>query len=171
MTVDLFGTPTVVGIEIKLDRDIDRAKPCHDNLAVIHPGKAQHAGEFRCAACDAHRGWCSKSQLDFILELLGRFGAPAEPIIVRQQQKGMTMAFEHKTNRGSIFRNEDKADEKDRDYSGQLNVEGRMFWVSGFVAETKAGKKYLNLIIKPQQDTAPSKAKSRADDLNDAIPF
>jgi len=41
------------------------------------------------------------------------------------------MAFELKPNRGSLFKNEDKADDKDRDYSGQINVEGREFWISG----------------------------------------
>jgi hypothetical protein len=130
MTSHVIPFPTIVGIKVRLVRDIDRVKPCCNNIAVIHPGKAQHAGEFRCATCGTHRGWCSKSQLDFILGLLGRFGAPSEPIVVRQKEK-TTMAFELKPNRGSLFKNEDKADDKDRDYSGQINVEGREFWISG----------------------------------------
>src|SRR5262249_53181929 len=76
-----------VGLKVKLDRDIDREKPCHDNLAVIHPGKAQHAGEFRCAICGAHRGWCSQATHNLICETVRRFGAPGEPIIVRQNQQ------------------------------------------------------------------------------------
>ena len=32
--VDLFGNVTAVGIKVKLVRDIDRDKPCHDNIAV-----------------------------------------------------------------------------------------------------------------------------------------
>jgi hypothetical protein len=66
MSVDLFGSPTVVGIKVKLDRDIDRENPCHDNVAVIHPGKAQHAGELRCAHCDRYRGWLPQSTCNFI---------------------------------------------------------------------------------------------------------
>jgi hypothetical protein len=80
------------------------------------------------------------------------------------------MAFELKPNRGSLFKNEEKSNEEDRDYSGQLNVEGRLFWVSGYINTTKAGRKYLSLSIKPQSDTAQPK-KSRADDLGDSIPF
>ena len=85
------------------------------------------------------------------------------------------MAFELKPNRGSLWR-EEKTRDEDRDYSGQLNVEGRLFWVSGYINETKAGKKYLALSVKPQQDTAPDKSKSRAggspqQELNDSIPF
>jgi hypothetical protein len=74
--VDLFDSPTVVGLKVKLARNIDRGQPCHDNVAVIHPGKAQHAGELRCAACGAHRGWLPQSTRDFILETVRRFGAP-----------------------------------------------------------------------------------------------
>jgi len=81
------------------------------------------------------------------------------------------MAWTHKEGRGSIFRNEDKSDDKDRDYSGQLNVEGRMFWVSGYIAETKTGKKFLNLVIKPQQDAAPDKTRPLGAAMGDCIPF
>jgi len=49
MTSHVIPFPTIVGIKVRLVRDIDRVKPCCNNIAVIHPGKAQHAGEFRCA--------------------------------------------------------------------------------------------------------------------------
>jgi len=68
---------------VKLDRDIDRARPCHDNLAVLHPGKPPHSAELRCAACNAHRGWLPQTVLNFIIETTRRFGAPTEPIVVR----------------------------------------------------------------------------------------
>jgi hypothetical protein len=56
MTPDLFGaTPEpaspAIGMRVKLDRDIDRARPCHDNLAILHPGKPPHSAELRCATC------------------------------------------------------------------------------------------------------------------------
>jgi hypothetical protein len=46
-------------------------------------------------------------------------------------------------NRGALFRDEKKADEKDRDYSGSINIDGKEFWISGWVKESKAGKKFL----------------------------
>jgi hypothetical protein len=37
----------------------------------------------------------------------------------------MKMAFEHKNNRGNLFRNADKRDDTDRDYKGIANVTAR----------------------------------------------
>ena len=36
------------------------------------------------------------------------------------------MAYQQKPNRGSLFKNEEKGNDEDRDYSGSLNVEGRV---------------------------------------------
>jgi hypothetical protein len=104
-----------------------------------------------------------------------RFGAPTEPIIVRQQHKeNADMAFQQKLNRGSLFRNDEKSKEEDRDYAGSINIEGREFWVSGWINETKTGSKYLSLSVKrkdEQSEKAKPKANSRKDELNDGIPF
>jgi hypothetical protein len=54
------------------------------------------------------------------------------------------MAFEVKPNTGSLFRAE-KDKETDRDYSGQANIGGELFWVSGYLKTSKNGKKYLDL--------------------------
>jgi len=84
------GTPSspvpVIGLTVKLDRDIDRQRPCHDNVVIIQPGKAPHAGELRCAKCNAHRGWAPKAMLDFVTETMKRFGAP-QFITWRQETK------------------------------------------------------------------------------------
>jgi hypothetical protein len=148
MTPDLFGTtaePTspAVGMMVKLDRDIDRRQPCHDNLAIIRPGKPSHSGELRCVTCNAHRGWLPQTVLNFIIETTRRFGALTEPIIVRQQHKeNADMAFQQKPNRGSLFKNDEKSKEEDRDYAGSINIAGREYWLSGWISETKKGNKY-----------------------------
>ena len=80
------------------------------------------------------------------------------------------------TNKGALFRNDDKDpnDDKDRDYSGSINVEGTEYWLSGYVRTSKSGRKCLSLSVKPKQEKpkqdSPSK-KSCADDFNDPIPF
>jgi hypothetical protein len=79
------------------------------------------------------------------------------------------VAFEHKPNRGSLFK-ADKQGDTDRDYSGTALIEGRLFWVSGWVSESKAGRKYLSLSFKPQDTPAPDKSKALSEDLNDAVP-
>ena len=79
------------------------------------------------------------------------------------------MAFQQKPNRGSLFRNDDKSKDEDRDYSGSLNVEGREL-----INETKTGTKYLSLSVKPKEERDSDKAKpkgSAARELNDSIPF
>jgi hypothetical protein len=181
MTSDLFDATQwpsepaspAIGMTVKLDRDIDRQRPCHDNLAIIHPGKPPHSAELRCATCNAHRGWLPQTVLNFILETTRRFGAPTEPIIVRQQEKA-NMAFQLKPNRGSLFKNDEKSKQEDRDYAGSINVEGREYWLSGWVSETKKGGKYLSLAVKPKDEQSSEKAKPKAsarEELDDAIPF
>jgi hypothetical protein len=81
------------------------------------------------------------------------------------------VAFEHKENRGSIFRNPDKQGDNDRDYSGTANIGGRLWWISGWVRESEGGRKYLSLSFKPQNADAAQPKKSRSEDFNDSIPF
>jgi len=77
------------------------------------------------------------------------------------------------TNRGMLFRNEDKDpnNDKDRDYSGSLDVEGTGYWISGWVKTSKSGKKYLSISVKAKQDKPVVSDKPRADDLSGSIPF
>jgi hypothetical protein len=52
-------------------------------------------------------------------------------------------------NRGVLFGDDKKADEGDRDYSGQLDVDGVEYWLSGWVkTSSKTGKKFLALKAK-----------------------
>jgi len=76
-------------------------------------------------------------------------------------------------NRGALFRNDakDPNDDRDRDYSGTLDVDGTEYWVSGWVRTSKSGRKYLSLSIKPKQDKPTASTKPRPDEFNDSIPF
>jgi hypothetical protein len=165
--------PTLIGLKVKLDRDIDRARLCCDNIAIIKPGKPPHVGEFRCAICGSHRGWASKNTIDFITTTVARFGAPREPIIItRQLQQENKVAFQQKPMTGSLFKNTNKESETDRDYSGSLVLDdGREMWVSGYVGTSKAGGKYLSLGLKNKSSQAPDRSKPVAEDLNDAVSF
>src|SRR5262249_57952291 len=64
--------------------------------------------------------------------------------VAGQIRKGMGMDYAN-TNRGALFRNDDKdpSNDKDRDYSGSLNVEGTEYWISGYVRTSKSGRKFL----------------------------
>jgi hypothetical protein len=84
MNTDLFGTPTLVGLTVKLDRPVDRERPCCHNVCTIGAGKGPHAGELICASCGRHRGWLSKPTAQWIEHVVTRFGAPTTPIVVRK---------------------------------------------------------------------------------------
>jgi hypothetical protein len=110
-------------------------------------------------------------QIDaFINETTRCFGAPPVSIILRQGNPEMKY---DDTNRGALFRNEakDPNDDRDRDYSGNINVEGTEFWLSGWVKTSKNGRKYLSLSVKPKIEKPAASEASRADDLNDEVPF
>jgi hypothetical protein len=74
----------LVGLHVKMDRPVDRDRPCCRNICKIGPGKGPHAGELLCTDCDQHRGWLSKSTAHWIESVISRFGAPTTPIVVRK---------------------------------------------------------------------------------------
>jgi uncharacterized protein (DUF736 family) len=80
------------------------------------------------------------------------------------------------SNRGAIFKNEDKQQDNHPDYKGSLNVNGVDLWVSGWLKTSeKTGKKFMSLSVKPK-DAAPVKQASKPkssgfDDMNDDVPF
>ena len=82
--------------------------------------------------------------------------------------------FELRENAGNLFRNEEKSKDTDRDYRGEVNIEGRLFWVSGWIKDGKRGK-FLSLSVKPKDETrnvGPGGARpSLKDDLDDEISF
>jgi len=75
------------------------------------------------------------------------------------------------TNKGVLFKNTEKETDKHPDYRGQLDVNGEKFWLSAWINTSKAGNKYMSLAIKLKNSDSAQPKKSRADDLNDQIPF
>ena len=81
------------------------------------------------------------------------------------------------SNRGAIFKNDDKQQDNHPDYKGSLNVNGVDLWVSGWIKTSeKTGKKFMSLSVKPK-DAAPAKQAPKAkssgfDDMGDSdVPF
>jgi hypothetical protein len=75
----IVHSPDVIDLtdlRVRLDRRIDREAGCHNNLAVIGPGKGPHAYELRCTECDKHRGWVSRRTANFLAESIRVFGVP-----------------------------------------------------------------------------------------------
>ena len=79
------------------------------------------------------------------------------------------------TNRGVLFRNDKKETEKHPDFTGSMDVGGVDHYLSAWVKESKQGKKFFSISIKPKNDiAAPAIQKAKEivqDDLEDDIPF
>jgi len=86
MQSELFETTSsspLIGMTVQLERTIDRQQPCCANLAIVTIGKGQHAAGLACASCGRQRGWVSKSTTMNLQKIIEQWGAPAEPLIVR----------------------------------------------------------------------------------------
>ena len=87
------------------------------------------------------------------------------------------MAEYDNSNRGVLFRNQNKTEDKHPDFNGSINANGVDYWLSGWVKESKEGKKFFSLSVKPKEQQArqvsqPTRKTARLDDLEDSdLPF
>jgi uncharacterized protein (DUF736 family) len=79
------------------------------------------------------------------------------------------------TNRGVLFRNDKKESEKHPDFTGSMDVGGVDHYLSAWVKESKQGKKFFSISIKPKDAVAAPALKqakqSVEEDFEDDIPF
>ena len=73
---------------------------------------------------------------------------------------------------GALSRNKDKnetgASESWPDYKGSVRIEGRDFWLSGWIKDGPHGK-FLSLAVKPKEERAEPRAPKSYDEA--AMPF
>lgn len=70
------------------------------------------------------------------------------------------MAFDT-TNRGVLFRNENKKTDKHPDYSGSLNADGVDYFFDAWIKVAESGRKFMSVSIKPKEKQAQAPAPSR----------
>jgi hypothetical protein len=148
---------------------------CGETMTVIGPGTETHAGRLDCYGCGKFRLWLPREICSFVTACINAAGRPTEPIVYRDRSitigdEKMTApekGFQTKPNTGALFRDERKANEEDRDYSGAINISGTEYWLSGWIKQSKkTGKKYLSITVKPKEAAAQPKP-----DFNDEIPW
>ena len=60
------------------------------------------------------------------------------------------MAYDD-TNRGALFKNEQKESDNHPDYKGKVNVNGQDFWLSAWIKTAESGRRYMSLSVTPKE--------------------
>ena len=82
------------------------------------------------------------------------------------------MSYETKENRGSLFPNGNKKEDKHPDYTGKIMVGGKLMQVAGWINESKSGKKYMSLKLsdfQPKTDESREYTTTATDSVE--VPF
>jgi uncharacterized protein (DUF736 family) len=74
------------------------------------------------------------------------------------------------TNSGVLFRNDKKQSDKHPDFTGTMDVEGREYWLSSWVNESKDGRKYFKMSLTPKDSQKPDQAPQQQIASED-VPF
>jgi len=77
------------------------------------------------------------------------------------------------TNRGVLFKNDDKKTEKHPDYNGSININGTEHWLSAWIQTSKKGTKFMSLSIGAEKGEPKQKEQAPVDDFepDQDIPF
>lgn len=78
------------------------------------------------------------------------------------------------TNRGGLWKNDRKEKDAHPDYTGNINVGGREFWLSAWLKTAKDGKKFMSLSVKPKEEKSEVYRDDRKpvrSEMDDEVPF
>jgi hypothetical protein len=52
--------------------------------------------------------------------------------------------------RGTLGKNDRRENDRQPEYTGKCEIEGRMYWISAWIREGQGGRKFFSLAFKPQ---------------------
>lgn len=82
------------------------------------------------------------------------------------------MAFEHKNNHGSLFRNKDQKSDKSPTHTGTAKIFGSEVRIAAWVKEGRDGNKYFSLKFEPKDERPATESRATpADEIDDDLPF
>lgn len=74
------------------------------------------------------------------------------------------------TNRGAIFKNKRKEKETHPDLGGELNVDGKVYYLNVWKQTSKNGEPYYSVSVKPKEPKA-TKSEQSSQVVEDEVPF
>ena len=81
------------------------------------------------------------------------------------------MSYEQKDNSGVLFKNDRKDTDSHPGYTGNAMIDGREYWISGWVKTGKNGK-FFSFAFKPKDGGNKSRLIDPLQNhLNDSVPF
>ena len=79
--------------------------------------------------------------------------------------------MEKRDNSGVLFVNDKKENERAPQYKGNINVDGKDYWLSAWIKEGKSGK-FMGLAVAPKEPMKTSeRSKSTDFDKGEDFPF
>lgn len=90
------------------------------------------------------------------------------------------MAYERKDLSGAVFKNKKKEKDTHPDRTGDCLIDGKEYWISGWIKQDRNGEQFMSLAFKPkdaQTKPAPKPAARVArpmtlsETLDDEVPF
>ena len=82
------------------------------------------------------------------------------------------MAYQMKDGSGTLFKVQEKKNERGPDYTGDCMIGGEVFRMAAWIKESESGRKFMSFKFEPKEEQAakPVAKKSRHDDEGD-VPF
>lgn len=80
------------------------------------------------------------------------------------------MAFD-KTNTGALFIKKERKSDKQPNFQGTINVNGKDYDIAGWTRQSKTGDKYISLKVEEPRDVKKPEPKPVQADFGDEIPF
>lgn len=83
------------------------------------------------------------------------------------------MAYQMKENSGTLFKENEKKNERGPDYTGDANIGGEVYRMAAWIRESESGRKFMSFKFTPKEERAAASApqKRRQVDDDESIPF
>jgi hypothetical protein len=97
--------------------------------------------------------------------------APAQPAQRRAPAPAQPAQQFDNEMRGAMFPNNRKQYENQPDYTGQCQIDGVEYWVSGWARKSKAGQKFMSIAFTAKDEVPAAEYDNEPQYAEDDLPF